>query len=59
MEHPENDPLYKGLKVNKGLADFPTVNPYLKRTNESLPPMTKQIIAVTIISIIGIEFKYK
>ena len=31
MEHPENDDLYKGLKVNKGVADVPTVNPYLKR----------------------------
>ena len=31
MEHPENDDLYRGLKVNKGVADVPTVNPYLKR----------------------------
>ncbi|MCC8143039.1 MAG: methylmalonyl Co-A mutase-associated GTPase MeaB [Tannerellaceae bacterium] len=31
MEHPENDELYKGLKVNKGVADVPTVNPYLKK----------------------------
>lgn len=31
MEHPENDDQYKGLKVNKGVADVPTVNPYLKR----------------------------
>lgn len=31
MEHPENDDAYKGLKVNKGVADVPTVNPYLKR----------------------------
>ena len=31
MEHPENDDLYKGLKVNKGVADIPTVNPYLKK----------------------------
>ncbi len=29
MEHPENDELYKGLKVNKGISDVPTVNPYL------------------------------
>ena len=27
MEHPENDDQYKGLKVNKGIADVPTVNP--------------------------------
>ena len=31
MEHPENDDLYKGLKVNKGIVDVPTVNPYLKK----------------------------
>ena len=30
MEHPENDDQYKGLKVNKGIADVPTVNPYIK-----------------------------
>lgn len=36
MEHPENDAIYKGLKVNKGVS-APTVNPYIKhiprRTN--------------------------
>lgn len=31
MEHPENDDLYKGLKVNKGVAAVPTINPYLKK----------------------------
>lgn len=31
MLHPENDEQYKGLKVNKGIADVPSVNPYLKR----------------------------
>lgn len=31
MEHPENDDLYKGLKVNKGVTDVPTVNPYLRK----------------------------
>ncbi len=31
MEHPENDDLYKGLKVNKGVADVPVINPYLKK----------------------------
>lgn len=35
MEHPENDPKYKGLVVNKGVAQPPSVNPYLqKRTKE-------------------------
>ncbi len=31
MEHPENNEAYKGLKVNKGVADVPTVNPYLRK----------------------------
>jgi LAO/AO transport system kinase len=30
MKHPENDEIYKGLKVNKGVS-APTVNPYFKR----------------------------
>ena len=30
MEHPENNAIYKGLKVNKGVS-APTVNPYFKR----------------------------
>ena len=28
MEHPENDDQYKGLKVNKGIADVPTACGY-------------------------------
>lgn len=31
MEHPENDDLYRGLKVNKGIENVPVVNPYLKK----------------------------
>lgn len=31
MHHPENDELYRGLKVNKGISNVPTVNPYLKK----------------------------
>ncbi|MDR0843627.1 MAG: methylmalonyl Co-A mutase-associated GTPase MeaB [Tannerella sp.] len=31
MEHPENDEQYKGLKVNKGVKDVPSVNPYFKK----------------------------
>lgn len=34
MEHPENDPQYQGLKVNKGIAEQPTVNPYLKNFSQ-------------------------
>ena len=30
MKHPENDEKYKGLKVNKGVIDVPSVNPYFK-----------------------------
>jgi LAO/AO transport system kinase len=29
MQHPENDPQYAGLNVNKGIAQPPTINPYL------------------------------
>ncbi len=31
MLHPENDPKYKGIIVNKGVPQPPSVNPYLKR----------------------------
>ena len=31
MEHPENDKLYKGLKVNEGVEPVGSVNPYLSR----------------------------
>jgi LAO/AO transport system kinase len=31
MEHPENDEQYKGLKVNRGVTDVPTVNPYFRK----------------------------
>lgn len=29
MHHPENDPKYLGLNVNKGVAQPPSINPYL------------------------------
>lgn len=29
-DHPENDPNYKGLAVNKGVSDVSTINPYVK-----------------------------
>ena len=29
MEHPENDKLYKGLKVNDGVGHVESINPYL------------------------------
>lgn len=31
MEHPENDKLYKGLKVNEGVEPVGSVSPYLSR----------------------------
>ncbi len=34
MQHPENDDRYKGLKVNKGVVDMPTVNPYMKKRTQ-------------------------
>ncbi|GAB6012633.1 methylmalonyl Co-A mutase-associated GTPase MeaB [Viscerimonas tarda] len=30
MEHPENERQYLGLKVNKGISEKPTLNPYMK-----------------------------
>jgi LAO/AO transport system kinase len=30
--HPENDPLYKGLTVNEGVSDVPSVNPYRSKS---------------------------
>lgn len=32
MEHPENDPLYKGLSVNSGVRQPSIVNPYLSKS---------------------------
>lgn len=33
MNHPENDPKYKGLNVNKGISQPPIVNPYLNQAS--------------------------
>lgn len=30
MKHPENDPKYVGLNVNKGISRPPSINPYMK-----------------------------
>src|SRR5665647_2908543 len=32
--HPENDPAFKGLSVNEGVQDAPTVNPYRKSSHK-------------------------
>ena len=48
MEHPENDPKYIGLNVNKGISQPPVVNPYFKaktkRRNYSSSEYTEQIL---------------
>jgi LAO/AO transport system kinase len=36
VEHPENDPKYAGLNVNKGISQPPVVNPYLKARKKRL-----------------------
>mgnify|MGYP003488660142 CR=1 FL=1 len=40
MLHPENDPEYKGLTVNSGVAPVSIVNPYLKRGRFARKKMT-------------------
>ena len=37
MIHPENAEQYKGLKVTQGVADAPSVNPYLQRRPRQRP----------------------
>jgi LAO/AO transport system kinase len=48
VEHPENDPRYAGLNVNKGVAQPPIINPYLeqrkKRRNYSPSEYVEQIL---------------
>ncbi len=44
MEHPENDSKYKGLIVNKGVAQPPSVNPYLnKRSKTKILPVSEYV----------------
>lgn len=44
MEHPENDPKFKGLIVNKGVVRPPSLNPYLKkRTKENDRSVTEYV----------------
>ena len=37
MEHPENDKQYSGLTVNSGVAQPPSVNPYLQHRRKPMP----------------------
>lgn len=39
MEHPENNPEYKGLTVNAGVAQPSTLNPYLQRLRKKKPSL--------------------
>jgi LAO/AO transport system kinase len=47
MQHPENDPIYAGLNVNKGIAQPPVISPYLtarkKRRNYTPAEYTEEI----------------
>ena len=36
MHHPENDPRYAGLTVNKGVVQPPSVNPYLRKSQRKV-----------------------
>ncbi|MDR3268892.1 MAG: methylmalonyl Co-A mutase-associated GTPase MeaB [Tannerella sp.] len=44
MEHPENEAQYRGLKVNKGVADVPSVNPYFKRISRQKTYTTSEFV---------------
>ena len=44
INHPENDPNYAGLKVQKGLIQPPNVNPYLQRRAPKREITTKEYI---------------
>jgi len=55
-QHPENDPIYKGLSVNQGVEKAPVVNPYrktkIKRQQYTASEFVKGILAgdITILS---------
>ena len=44
MEHPENDSQYTGLTVNSGVAQPPSVNPYLKPRKRRQPLTAGQLV---------------
>ena len=45
MEHPENDAQYTGLNVNSGVAQPPSVNPYLQRRPRRKPlPAASELV---------------
>ncbi|MDE6267635.1 MAG: methylmalonyl Co-A mutase-associated GTPase MeaB [Muribaculaceae bacterium] len=44
MEHPENDGQYIGLTVNSGVAQPPTVNPYMQRRRRKPLPSAGELV---------------
>ncbi|MDE6489341.1 MAG: methylmalonyl Co-A mutase-associated GTPase MeaB [Paramuribaculum sp.] len=44
MEHPEHHSDYKGLTVNSGVSQPPTVNPYLKRRKKRSLPSASDLV---------------
>ena len=44
MDHPENDEKYIGLTVNSGVAQPPSVNPYLKRHRRKPLPTVGEMV---------------
>jgi LAO/AO transport system kinase len=56
IKHPENDPQYAGLNVNKGIAQPPVINPYLaarkKRRDYTPAEYTEEILKgnITVLS---------
>ncbi len=45
MEHPENAKEYKGLQVNKGIAQPPTTNPYMRAVRRKPLPSVDEIVS--------------
>ncbi|MBD5282141.1 MAG: methylmalonyl Co-A mutase-associated GTPase MeaB [Bacteroides sp.] len=44
MNHPENDKEYKGLQVNSGVAQPPSVNPYMRPLRRKPVPSVSEIV---------------
>ena len=44
MEHPENDSQYTGLAVNSGVAQPPSVNPYMRRAKRKPLPSASELV---------------
>lgn len=42
--HPENDPQYAGLTVNAGVAQPPSVNPYIRRRRPKPMPSANELV---------------